>query len=59
MGRKLDRAGDLLWISAQREPEVQPDRMGDDLWWEAMALVADRLAHVSQSTRLAVMPELT
>ncbi len=44
---------------AQREPEVQPDRMGDDLWWEAMALVADRLAHVSQSTRLAVMPELT
>jgi hypothetical protein len=33
--------------------------MGDDLWWEAMALVADRLAHVSQSTRLAVMPELT
>ena len=44
---------------AQRELEVQPDRMGDDLRRKAMKFVADRLAHVSQSTRLAVMHELT
>ena len=44
---------------AQQEPEVQLDLMGDDLWWEAIALVAGKLAHVSQSTRLAVTPKLT
>jgi hypothetical protein len=26
---------------AQRKPKVEPHRMGDDLRWEAMALVAD------------------
>jgi hypothetical protein len=26
---------------AQRKPKVEPDRVGDDLGWEAMALVAD------------------
>ena len=36
---------------AQREPEVQPDRMGDDLGWKAMAFVADGLAHAGPSTR--------
>jgi hypothetical protein len=30
---------------AQRIPEVQPNRMGDDLGWESMALVADGLGH--------------
>ena len=32
---------------AQGEPEVQPDRIGDDLRWEAMALVADGLGHAA------------
>jgi hypothetical protein len=36
---------------AQRKPEVQPHRMGDDLGREAMAFVADRLAHAGPPTR--------
>jgi hypothetical protein len=32
---------------AQRKSEVQPDRMGDDLGWEPMALVADGLGHAT------------
>jgi hypothetical protein len=44
---------------AQRKPEVQPDRMGDDLRRKAMAFVADRLAHAGPSTQLALIPELT
>jgi len=28
---------------AQRETEVEPDRMGDDLWWKTVALIADGL----------------
>ncbi len=43
---------------AQWEPEVQPNRMGDDLRWKAMVLVADGLAHAGRSTRPALMPEL-
>ena len=38
---------------AQRKPEVQPDRMGDDLRRKAMAFVADGLAHAGPSTPLA------
>ena len=44
---------------AQREPKVQPDRMGDDLWWEAMALVANGFGYASPSTRLVTMFGLT
>ena len=36
---------------AQRKPEVQPDRMGDDLRRKAVAFVADGLAHAGPSTR--------
>jgi hypothetical protein len=32
---------------AQRKSKVQPDRMGDDLGWESMALVADGLGHAT------------
>jgi hypothetical protein len=35
---------------AQRKPNVEPDRVGDDLVWEAMTLVADwRGAHAPAS----------
>jgi hypothetical protein len=44
---------------AQRKPEVQPHRMGDDLRWKAMAFVADGLAHASPSTPLDLMSGLT
>jgi hypothetical protein len=30
---------------AQRKSEVQPNRMGNDLGWEPMALAADGAAH--------------
>jgi len=40
---------------AQRKPEVQPDRMGDDLRRKAMAFVADGLGHAGPSTRLALI----
>ena len=43
---------------AQREAEVQPDSMSDDLRWKAVALVADGLAHADPFTWLAVIPEL-
>jgi hypothetical protein len=45
----LDRA------QAQRKPEIQPDRMGDDLRRKAMAFVADRLAHAGSSTSLDLL----
>ncbi len=39
---------------AQRTPKIEPDRVGDDLGWEAMALVADwRGVHVSASIAAA------
>ena len=44
---------------AQRKPEVQPDRMGDDLRRKAMAFVADGLAHAGPSTPLALISGLT
>jgi hypothetical protein len=44
---------------AQRKPEVQPDRIGDDLRRKAMAFVADRLAHAGSSTPLDPLAGLT
>jgi hypothetical protein len=44
---------------AQREPKVQPDRMGDDLGWKAMAFVANGPAHAGSSTPLDLMSGLT
>jgi hypothetical protein len=44
---------------AQRESEIEPNRMSDDLGWKAMTFVADGLGHASLSTRLALTPELT
>ena len=39
---------------AQRKPIVEPDRVGDDLGWEAMVLVADwRGVHASASLAAA------
>jgi len=38
---------------AQWKPNVQPDRMGDDLGWEPAAFEADGLDHAIPSTRLA------
>jgi len=40
-------------------PRVQPDRMGGDLMWGLVALVADGIGHARPSTLLALMPELT
>ncbi len=40
---------------AQWESEVQPERMSDDLRWEAMALVANGFGHANPSTRLVTM----
>ena len=40
---------------AQRKPEVQPDRMGDDLGREPMALVADGLGHAAVITSEALI----
>ena len=43
---------------AQRKPKVEPDRVGDDLGWEMMALVADwRSTHERAS--IAVAPHKT
>jgi hypothetical protein len=39
---------------AQRKPEVQPNRMSDDLGWEAMALVAERLGNATVPTAEAL-----
>ena len=36
---------------AQRKPEIQPHRMGDDLRRKAVTFVADRLSHAGPSTR--------
>jgi hypothetical protein len=44
---------------AQRKPEVQSDRMGDDLGWKAVAFVADRLGHAGPSTLLDLLSGLT
>ncbi|ACM29759.1 hypothetical protein Arad_8505 [Rhizobium rhizogenes K84] len=44
---------------AQRKPKVEPDRVGDDLGWEAMALVADwRSVHARASIAAAPHKEL-
>ncbi len=44
---------------AQWEPEVQSNRMGDDLRWEAMALVANGFDHANPSTHRLTMFGLT
>jgi hypothetical protein len=44
---------------AQRKPEVQSHRMGDDLGWKAMALVADGLGHAGPSTPSDLISRLT
>jgi hypothetical protein len=41
---------------AQRKPEVQPDRVGDDLRRKARAFVADGLARAGSSTPLGLCP---
>ena len=43
---------------AQWEPEVQLDRMGNDLGWETVTFVADGLDHATLSKRLVLAPEL-
>jgi hypothetical protein len=44
---------------AQREPKVQPDRVGDDLGWKPVAFLADGLAHAGPSTPFDLMSRLT
>jgi hypothetical protein len=41
---------------AQWKPEVQPDRMGNDLRRKAVAVAADRVAHAGPSTRAQSNP---
>jgi hypothetical protein len=49
----------LNQAQAEWEPEIEPDRMGDDLGWKPVAFVADGLAHAGPSTPLDLMSGLT
>jgi hypothetical protein len=44
---------------AQRDSEIEPNRVSDDLGWKAMTFAANELGHTSLSTKLAFTPELT
>lgn len=49
----------LHHAQAQWKSDIEPNRVGDDLGWKAMTFVANELDEASQSTRLALAPELT